>query len=110
MSSNLDKTQMKPQLWHGPAAGAIVALVVSAAHSMGFRADYWGPLGCITWYLVSTLIGAAAGFVGGVLAGFIPSRSSRAADYAAGALMGLIGYYLQVRIFLIYVFSNTTWE
>lgn len=91
-------------------AGAIVALVVSIVHSQTFNFDVFGWSGLITWYLVSFLLGCAVGFVAGLLISLIAVRQNSFVAFVGGALFGALSYMIQVYLFLIYVFSNTSWE
>lgn len=94
----------------GLLAGAISAFVVSVSHSLLFRADLFEWYGRIVWYLVSILVGGAAGFTAGLLVSWIPARVNPSVAYLGGALFGIFGYLIQFYLFLWYVFSTTTWE
>jgi hypothetical protein len=91
---------------NGLLAGSIVALAVSVFTLMSFRPGLLGPPWLVTWCVVSILCGGGAGFVGGMLVNLIPVRSIPAVSYGVGALFGMFGYYLQLSLFLLYMFRN----
>lgn len=102
--------QLKSHHRNGLLAGYIIALAVSVFDSQMIRPDLLESLGLrwlITWYLVSLLCGGGAGFVGGLLVSLIPIRLPSAVSYLVGALFGVFGHYLQVCLFLLYVFRVT---
>jgi hypothetical protein len=41
-----------------------------------------------------------------MLVNLIPVRSIPAVSYGVGALFGMFGYYLQLSLFLLYMFRN----
>jgi hypothetical protein len=100
---------MRPLTKKGMLAGAIVALVVSIFHSQLFRSDLFEWYGLIAWYLVSFLLGCAAGYIAGLLISWIPARVNPSVAYFVGALFGIFGYLIQFYLFMLYVFRNTTW-
>jgi hypothetical protein len=100
---------MRPIIRKGLVAGAIVALVVSFFHSQMFRSDVFGWSGLIVWYLVSLLLGCGSGFLAGLLISLIPARLNSSLSYLGGALFGVVGYLIQVYLFLLYVFRYTLW-
>lgn len=91
----------------GLVAGGFVALVISIVHSQMFRADVFGWAELIAWYLVSLLLGCFAGLIAGFLTRLIPARLRSAGAYLGGALFGIITYYIQVYLFLLYMFGTT---
>lgn len=96
----------------GLLAGAAGALVLSILHARSFSADVFAPSGLIVWYLVSLLLGCLAGLLAGRLISRspMPARLNSLAAYAGGALFGALAYFIQVYLFLMYIFSTTTWE
>jgi hypothetical protein len=100
------KGKLKPHHWNGLLAGSIIALVVSIPYSQAFKPSLREPPWLITWYLVSSLCGGGAGFAGGLLVGLIPIRLPSAVGYLVGALFGAFGYYVQVYLFLLYMFRD----
>ena len=98
---------MKSHHRNGLLAGSIIALAVSVFHSQTlFKPGVLGLPWLITWYLVSLLFGGGAGFVGGLLVSLIPIRLKSTVGYLVGALFGVVGYYLQVYLFLLYFFRH----
>ncbi|MCJ7825933.1 MAG: hypothetical protein MUP44_13630 [Anaerolineales bacterium] len=97
---------MKSHHRNGLLAGSIIALAVSVFVSQWFKPGLFSPPWLIAWYLGSLLCGGGAGFVGGLLVSLIPTRLISAVGYIVGALFGVFGFYLQVYLFLFYVFRN----
>ncbi len=97
---------MKSHHRNGLLAGCIIALAVSVFTSQMFKPGLVRLPWLITWYLVSLLCGGGAGFVGGVLAGLIPVRLRYAGSYLVGAMFGVLGYVIQLYLFLLYAFRN----
>ena len=98
--------QFKSQRRNGLLAGSIIALALSVFTSLWFKPGLLGLPGLITWYAISLLCGGGAGFVGGLLVSLIPIRLSSAIGYLVGALFGVFGYYVQLNLFLSYMFWN----
>lgn len=98
------------QYRNGVISGAFVVLIVSILHSREFRLDVWAPVDFMAWYALSLLIGGVSGFVGSLLLGVIPVRIPSAVEYGAGALLGLLGYVLQLYVFLTIVFGINSWQ
>jgi hypothetical protein len=94
----------------GLIAGAITALALSIIVSFRFRADLMDLPGQVAWYLVSLLLGGAAGYAGSYLAGLLPLRLNSAIRFAMGALFGLGAFLIQLIVFMMYIFrtSNTS--
>lgn len=94
----------------GLFAGAVTALAVSIIVSFRFRADLMDLPGQVAWYLASLLLGGVAGFAGSYLAGLLPLRLSSAIRFAVGALFGLGAFFIQLIVFMLYIFrtSNTS--
>ena len=91
---------------NGQLAGSIIALAVSVFTIQSFRPGLLGPPWLIAWCVASIIVGGGAGFVGGILVNLIPVRLTPAVSYIVGALFGLFGYYLQLSLFLLYMFRN----
>ncbi len=98
------------KLRNGVPAGAIFALTVSILHSITFNLDFWSPVRLSAWYTFSLLIGGISGFVGSFLLRVVSARVPPVLEHAAGALLGLLGYVLQVYVFLRVTFKIVTWE
>jgi hypothetical protein len=101
--------QLKSHRGSGLLAGSTIGLAVAILTSQSFKPGLLGLPWLITWYVVSLLCGGGAGFVGGFLVSLIPIRLTSAVSYLVGALFGMFGCYLQVYLFLLYMFrSNPT--
>ena len=98
--------QLKSHLRNGAVAGSIIALTGSVFTSQMFRPGLLSLPCLIAWHAVSMLCGGGAGLVGGLLVGLMPIRLISVAGYLVGALCGVFGYYLQVYLFLLYMFRN----
>ena len=98
--------QLKSHCRNGLLAGSIIGLAVAILTSLSFKPGLLGLPWLIIWYVVNLLCGGGAGFVGGFLVSLIPIRLTSAVSYLVGALFGMVGGYLQVSLFLLYMFRN----
>jgi membrane associated rhomboid family serine protease len=92
----------------GLGAGAVVVLFISILHSQTFRSDVFGWSELIAWYLVSLLVGCITGYIAGLLISLIPARLNSSVAGVGGALFGIFAYYIQVFLYIIYVFRTTS--
>lgn len=98
------KVQLNSHSRNGLVAGSIIALLASVFASLSFKPGLLELPLLIAWYIVSLLIGSVIGLVAGLLVSWIPVRLSPIFSYLAGALFGAFGFYLQLSLFLLYMF------
>jgi hypothetical protein len=98
------------QFRKGIIVGAVIAMIISILHSQTFRHDVWGLSDLIVWYLLSLFVGSASGFAGCLLLSVIPSRLPSVVEYGVVVILGLLGYLIQVYLFLRIAFKMISWE
>jgi len=102
----LREGQLKSHYRNGLVAGSIIALLASVYASLNFRPGLLELPFLVAWHTVSLLFGGVAGLVAGFLVSQIPVRMNPIVSHLAGALFGAFGFYLQMYLFLLYMFRT----